>query len=214
MKAYVITIMDNPESVRVADRCIKSAAKYGIQVEKFPAFTPDKEPIEHAHKKNIPTAAFEEIYSRYENCISAFLSHFTLWEKCVQDNEQYMILEHDAYFVDQPNIFMQFDKAINIGQPSYGKVRQPMRLGVNPLTSKQYFPGAHAYMVKPAGAEAFIQRARFDAAPTDVFLHKGRFPWLQEYYPWPVQARDTFTTIQKVDGCWAKHGFNNEYKII
>lgn len=214
MKAYVITIMDNPESVRVADRCIKSAAKYGITVEKFPAVTPDKDPIGYANKKNIPIRGFEEVYSRYENCISAFLSHFSLWEKCVKDGTTYMILEHDAVFVDQVNVFMSFDRAINIGQPSYGKARQPMKIGVNPLTSKQYFPGAHAYMIKPAGAAAFIARSYVDAGPTDVFLHKGRFPWLEEYYPWPVQARDTFTTIQNVEGCQAKHRFNNEYKII
>jgi GR25 family glycosyltransferase involved in LPS biosynthesis len=214
MKAYVITIMDNPESVRVADRCIKSAAKYGISVEKFPAITPDKDPIGYANKKNIPIRGFEEVYSRYENCISAFLSHFSLWEKCVKDGTTYMILEHDAVFVDQVNVFMNFDRAINIGQPSYGKARRPMMLGVNPLTSKQYFPGAHAYMIKPAGAAAFISRAGLDAGPTDVFLHKERFPWLEEYYPWPVQAKDTFTTIQNVEGCQAKHRFNNEYKII
>jgi hypothetical protein len=117
-------------------------------------------------------------------------------------------------FVDQVNVFMNFDRAINIGQPSYGKARRPMMLGVNPLTSKQYFPGAHAYMIKPTGAAAFISRAGLDAGPTDVFLHKERFPWLEEYYPWPVQAKDTFTTIQNVEGCQAKHRFNNEYKII
>jgi len=214
MKAFVITIMENPDSVAAAERCIKSAVKYGITVEKFPAITPDKDPMWYARKKNIPVKGFEETYSRFENCVSAFLSHFSLWEKCLKDNTSYMILEHDAYFVNQVNIFMQFDKAINIGQPSYGKARTPMKLGVNPLTSKLYFPGAHAYMIKPAGARAFIERAYTEAGPTDLFLHKGRFPWLEEYYPWPVQARDTFTTIQNVEGCWAKHGFNNEYKII
>ena len=80
MKAYVITIMDNPESVKAADRCIKSAEKVGIQVEKFPAVTPDKDPLWYARKKNIPIKNFEEKYSRFENCVSAFLSHFYLWE--------------------------------------------------------------------------------------------------------------------------------------
>ena len=145
MKSYVITIMENPESVKAADRCIKSAAKYGITVEKFPAITPDKDPVSYARKKGIPVKGFEEKYSRFENCVSAFLSHFSLWEKCLNDNSTYMILEHDAYFVDSVNIFMNFDKAINIGKPSYGKARRPMKLGVNNLTSKPYFPGAHAY---------------------------------------------------------------------
>ena len=30
-QAFVITIMDNPRSVEVADRCIKSAATYNIE---------------------------------------------------------------------------------------------------------------------------------------------------------------------------------------
>lgn len=214
MKAYVITIMENPESVKAADRCIKSAAKYGLEVEKFPAVTPAKDPLWYARKKGIPVKGFEEKYSRFENCISAFLSHFSLWEKCLKDNSNYMILEHDAYFVDSVNIFANFDKAMNIGKPSYGKAQRPMKLGVNPLTSKQYFPGAHAYMIKPAGAREFIQRSYIDAGPTDVFLHLGRFPWLQEFYPWPVEARDTFTTIQKTEGCLAKHNYNDQYKII
>lgn len=214
MKSYVITIMDNPDSVKAADRCIKSAAKYGVQVEKFSAITPKDNPLELAEKKNIPVKGFEEKYSRFENCISAFLSHFYLWEKCLKSNTQQMILEHDAYFVDSVNMFMNFDKAINIGKPSYGKAQTPMKLGVNPLTSKQYFPGAHAYIIKPAGASAFIQRAFIDAGPTDIFIHKGRFPWLEEYYPWPVEARDTFTTIQKTEGCLAKHNYNDKYKIL
>jgi GR25 family glycosyltransferase involved in LPS biosynthesis len=206
--------MDNPDSVKAADRCIKSAAKYGVQVEKFSAITPKDNPLELAEKKNIPVKGFEEKYSRFENCISAFLSHFYLWEKCLKSNTQQMILEHDAYFVDSVNMFMNFDKAINIGKPSYGKAQTPMKLGVNPLTSKQYFPGAHAYIIKPAGASAFIQRAFIDAGPTDIFIHKGRFPWLEEYYPWPVEARDTFTTIQKTEGCLAKHNYNDKYKIL
>lgn len=214
MKAYVITIMENPESVKSADRCIKTAAKYGIEVEKFPAITPDKDPLWYARKKNIPVKGFEEKYSRFENCVSAFLSHFSLWEKCLKDNTTYMILEHDAYFVDNVNVFMNFDKAISIGKPSYGKARRPMKLGVNNLTSKPYFPGAHAYMIKPTGASAFIKQAYIDAGPTDVFLHVMRFPWLQEYYPWPVEARDTFTTIQKTEGCLAKHSYNDKYRII
>jgi GR25 family glycosyltransferase involved in LPS biosynthesis len=85
---------------------------------------------------------------------------------------------------------------------------------VNQLVSKPYFPGAHAYMLKPAGAKAFIAKAHEKPLPTDIFINKVNFPWLEEYYPWPVEARDTFTTIQKVEGCLAKHNYNDDYKII
>jgi hypothetical protein len=40
------------------------------------------------------------------------------------------------------------------------------------------------------------------------------FPWLEEYYPWPVEVKDSFTTIQKTEGCLAKHGYNETYEII
>ncbi len=34
------------------------------------------------------------------------------------------------------------------------------------------------------------------------------FPNLKEFYPWPVRANDNFTTIQKTEGCLAKHNWN------
>ena len=85
---------------------------------------------------------------------------------------------------------------------------------MNPLTSKRYFPGAHAYRLRPTGAEKLIAQAKIYAQPTDIYLNVDTFPLLQEYYPWPVEARDTFTTIQKTKGCLAKHNYNETYKII
>ena len=38
MRAYVITILQNKKSVEAAERCISSAARHGLAVEKFPAF--------------------------------------------------------------------------------------------------------------------------------------------------------------------------------
>ena len=103
---------------------------------------------------------------------------------------------------------------MNIGAPSYGNAQTPNILGVNPLTSKPYFPGAHGYMITPAGAKMLISKAKTNAAPTDVFMSLSNFPTLQEYYPWAVEARDSFTTIQKQAGCLAKHSYGETYDII
>jgi hypothetical protein len=40
MKAYVITITTLPKSVEIANRCIESGKKFGINVEVFSAITP------------------------------------------------------------------------------------------------------------------------------------------------------------------------------
>ena len=83
-----------------------------------------------------------------------------------------------------------------------------------PLIHKRYFGGAHAYMVAPEGAKLLIEKAKTDAGPTDVFLNIHNFPWLQEYYPWIAEAKDSFTTIQKEKGCLAKHNYNENYEIL
>jgi GR25 family glycosyltransferase involved in LPS biosynthesis len=213
MKAFVITLLDNPESVKAANKCIESGLRNGLAIKQFQAVTPDDEPLEILERKGIAPDKFDEKYSRNLNCISAFLSHHTLWEMCVRENETFVIFEHDAVMVDRiPPAFPNY--VMNLGHPSYGKWNTPKMLGVNPLTSKRYFPGAHAYMVTPAGAQLLVENAPMYAKPTDVYLNLDTFPWLQEWYPFVAEARDSFTTIQTETGCLAKHNWKEGYEII
>ena len=213
MKAFVITIMDHEGSIQVANRCIKSAKKNNIQVDKWLATTPSSMPIDMLLNEGVNIAGLHETYSRIANCAAAFHSHYSLWKHCVEINEEVLILEHDAYFIGEIPNQLHFSKCISLGKPSYGKWNQAPGLGVNELFSKGYFPGAHAYIVKPDGAKEFIKQAKVFARPTDVYLNKSTFPWLQEYYPWPVEARDSFTTIQNVNGCYAKHNYGETYRV-
>lgn len=215
MKHYVITIMDNPRSVEAADRCIASAARFGMMVDKFPAITPTNVDINKIlQREKILREGFNEKYSRTENCIAAFLSHFTLWQRAAHKNQEITIFEHDAVVVDNIPDFIPYQGCINLGKPSYGRWNDPLFLGVNQLTSKNYFPGAHAYRIKPKAAKTIITEARIGAKPTDVFLDIRRFPFLEEYYPWPVEAHDSFTTIQNENGCQAKHNYGDGYEIV
>lgn len=212
MKSFVITIMSSPKSMAVAQRCINSMPQYDVKM--FGAITPKDNPFELARRKGIPLELFQENFSRIENCVSAFLSHYTLWEMCYRDKEEYQIFEHDAVCVNDIPQFIPYEGCISLGAPSYGKFVDPPSLGVNPLTSKAYFPGAHAYRLKPVGARTLIGRAKQDARPTDLYLNKEYFPWLQEYYPWPVVVKETFSTIQKKEGCRAKHNYKSNYEIL
>lgn len=213
MKAFVITIMDNEKSVQVADRCIRSGKNFGLDIHKFSAITPKSNIIQMMMDEGINPNGFEEVYSRTDNCKAAFLSHYLLWKKALISTEDILIFEHDAVIRSEiPSV--PFNGCISYGKPSYGKFNTPSFLGTGPLTSKPYFPGAHAYKVSPAGASQLIEKAKTEAGPTDVFLRLDRFNWLQEYYPWPVEARDTFTTIQNERGCLAKHNYGVAYEII
>lgn len=213
MKAYVITIMDHEQSMQAARRCVASAEKHSVDAKMFPAYTPANDPDLIALEKGIPTEKFKEIYSRYDRCLAAFLSHHQLWEQCVKENEDFLILEHDAVFVNNiPSIFKH--PIVSLGKPSYGKYNNPQTLGEGPLVSKRYFPGAHAYHVTPAGALDLINKAKKSAGPTDIFINLDLFPYLQEVYPWPVEAKDNFTTIQNQNGCIAKHNYGETYEIL
>jgi len=214
MRSYVITIYENPASVTAADRCIASGEKFGVEIEKFYAFTPKSHPRAIAQSQSIPTEHFKEIWSRTDNALAAFLSHYTLWVTCTDLDEEIQIFEHDAVITAPLPGTIDYKGCISLGAPSYGKFKTPPGIGVNRLVSKQYFPGAHAYRLRPDRAKELIERSKIDAGPTDVFLHNRRFNFLQEYYPWPVEARDDFTTIQTEKGCLAKHRNGPGYQIL
>ena len=204
MIAKVITLMNMPNSVKGAQRCIDSGAAYGVHVQNFNAVTP-KTVDQFVYDEQIDTRFFKEKYSRFKNALAAFSSHYSLWKESYQTQQNYLILEHDAVIVNDIPSFLRGD-IVNLGQPSYGAFTTPSRLGEGPLVSKPFFPGAHGYYITPKGAWNLIRRAKTFAKPTDIFIHRDTFE-VTEYFPWPVQARDSFTTIQREDGIQAKHTY-------
>ena len=212
MKNFVITLLDNEKSVQAANRCISSGLRFNFEIEQFKAFTPHT-CNEFIKKQKINVIGFSNnIYSREDNAKACFSSHFALWQLCAETNQEITIFEHDAFIIDIiPST--PYQGCISFGKPSYGKYNIPKTLGRNTLTSKRYFPGAHAYRIKPNAARIFIDAARLEAKPTDIFLNTQMFPFLEEFYPWPVETRETFTTIQKKQGCLAKHMYNEDYII-
>lgn len=212
MRHFVITIQNSDKSVEAATRCIESGKRQGLEIEYYNAFTPDDyQP--YLEENKVDTRLFENSqYSREENAKAAFCSHFSIWQYSADMNEEVTIFEHDAIIVE-PIPEVNHNGCISFGKPSYGNFNTPPMLGANRLVSKRYFPGAHAYRVKPEAAKVLVDRARLEARPTDIFLNIETFPFLQEYYPWPVEVRETFSTIQKEQGCLAKHMYNNDYVI-
>ena len=218
MRSFVITIMNNPKSVHSANRCIASAPNLKIQY--FKGITPDDDTISILNENNINDLnnfKIDQKFSRMERCIAAFLSHLHLWKKSVELNENVIIFEHDAIVTGNIPKNLNFDKVMTLSKPSYGNYITPSYLGVGPLIQKRYFGGAHGYIVSPLGAKELLKKAETDAGPTDVFLHLNNFSFLQEYYPWVVEAKDSFTTIQNEKGCRAKHMYHinpKNYRII
>lgn len=221
MKTYIIAINEIKESRFSGLDAKREAKKFGIEAEIFNAITPENTDVEDMlAKRRIPSTGFEADaqYSRTQRCKAAFLSHLSLWEKCLKDKDgdPYLIMEHDARVVlPVPEHMPIGANIVNLGKPSYGRYNTPTSLGFGPLVSKNYLPGAHGYMINAAGAFDLIERAKIDGGPTDTFIHNNRFPErIAEYYPWPIEVKETFTTIQHRGGIAAKHQVNENYEII
>jgi GR25 family glycosyltransferase involved in LPS biosynthesis len=215
MKAFVITMLDLDKSVESAERCIESAKEHlHVPVSTFAAITPKDNPEEIFAQKGYASHLFDGKFARREPGLGCFLSHSLLWEMCQDDTEDYLILEHDALFVDTVPRNPEYYGCLNLGKPSYGTFKTPEYIGVSPLVSKPYFGGSHAYLLKPWAATTLLQKAKTVAEAADIFLKLENFPWLEEYYPWPIITEDRFTTVQHEKGCTAKHSWDKKSYLI
>ena len=97
MKTYIIRLKDNPISEKYATECVDQAATFGIEVNYFDAIN-GLEYLDHLDKlKILPKYKFKKNRIGVYGC---FLSHYYLWNQCVEDNIPYTILEHDGYFIN------------------------------------------------------------------------------------------------------------------
>jgi len=218
IKPYIITMMGHDRSVEAAKRCIKSAGQFGYYPELFNAVTPEHNPRNIFRTEGLRVSHFttNSVYSKIEPAMCCFLSHRELWKKCIFDNKPIIVLEHDAVFTGKIPPAIMMHKFVNLGKPSYGKYKEPnFGEGIYNLFSKEagYLPGTHAYMLTPEAASELLRKAKTHPGPADLFLNREYFPWIMEAYPWPIEADDRFTTIQKIQGSVAKHSFSKEYII-
>lgn len=216
MKAFVITLLSLEKSVEVADRCIESARKFGVEVEKFPAIYKDVAEQERI-AEGLKLGNVDSEYSDSGAVTGLFVSQYRIWKKIAASSEPGLVLEHDAVFVKPlPNLEGKGD-VINLGKPSYGRFKKKWFKGVYPFFSKKSgcLPGTHAYYLTPKGARHLIKLAdSFGVEPCDLFLNKERIPDLKEAYPWPIEAHDSFSTIQFQNGSKAKHNFSDDFEHL
>lgn len=205
MKAFVICIRGHADSERCAQRCIDSAAKFGLKVERFDAITPADDPEAMFRARGWPTDRFtNNRFSRPLPCMACFLSHSELWHQCAYSGESMIVFEHDAVVVRAIPRIHRAAMLCNLGKPSFGGFNVPT-VPLGPLVSKPFVPGAHAiYMTQP-GAAKLLEKAATDAQPTDVYMSLRRFSFIKEIYPWPVECRDSFSTVQGPEGIRGKH---------
>jgi GR25 family glycosyltransferase involved in LPS biosynthesis len=180
MKTFIIRLKNNIISEKYASECVSQAQRFGISVEYFNAIN-GLEYQEHLKKLNIkPKYKFKKQRHGVYGC---FLSHYYLWEKCLKDNEPYLILEHDGYIIrplpeDILNNFSDVLKLDNLDPYSknynkliednaslnveYIKYTNPTpktsvdKNGVSKHGTGSYLKGAYGYIIKPHAAKKLL----------------------------------------------------------
>lgn len=215
MKAKVITLSNNKESFKTADRLIDSSNhfKNNFIIEKYIASTPEnviEQFKEHNVKWNYPwTKGHLDIQSglyktAYETAdpkkrMACFMSHYRLWKLCAEENEDYMIFEHDAIFIRHLNLNeLNIDGRFNIvslNDPRgatrlstlYHNMLHVDRLNDIKITRCPYvddnkqipqgLPGNSAYYITPIAAKKLIELTQhFGAWPNDAIMCNQMMP--------------------------------------
>lgn len=165
MISYVIYMPGRNQSVMLAHRCLDSSKSYNWNLKLFEGVdgstVKENKDWEHWNIKiNQENAKCRDAMSR-PGVRGCFLSHWTLWNKCVELNEPIGVFEHDVEFLkDSPDI-LNFGDILKLDGFQKNKERP----------AGTWWTGAMAYILKPSGANKLINWIKENGAlPVDVVI--------------------------------------------
>lgn len=230
MKAYAVVLKGHHISELAFSKLLKSSerVKNDFTVENFNAVIPEEVP-DILRKKSIrwnwpwtersldiQSGMVKSPYRTNEKKkrIACFLSHYSLWEKCVDLNEPIIILEHDAIFKKKVelSVLLESNKSIIALNDPIGATRKSREYhdavvskgkeGVVPVPYidsreiPQGLPGNSAYLIKPGAAKKLIELTEeYGAWPNDALMCKQLMPEkLGIVYPYCTKVQGTQST--------------------
>ena len=202
-RKYVISLVDIPESLAGARRCISSAERHGEGkgMEIFPGIR-KKEALAFFLEHGLTfssTPGHEELFD-INGEMGCFASHYLLWKKCVKFNEPIMILEDDVKFYSTVPP-LGFKEIIHLGKPCLSRNAKIMATisgkhqeAYNPF---DYLLGAYAYGIMPQAAQKLINAAhKMAIRPVDRFINP-RMCNILFYLPHPTTTSTKHSSIFK-----------------
>lgn len=240
MKAYVITIWGDDTSKELEKNLIESVEKTDTQLElvSYRATTPEtfsRDSFE-TFGKTIPWAypsTPEEDRMHYETGLwlkhypavdqrrvhACALSHFRLWKKSVDENDTFVVLEHDALFVkkfDPSNYIHKKWGVLGLNNP-IGNTRKAQRFhsqvesqgkGIHDIPKVDFdgelplpmgLAGNSAYIIKPHAAAKLLEKVEeLGMWPNDALMCKQLFPnLLKVVYPYYTDTQENTSSTTK-----------------
>jgi glycosyl transferase family 25 len=163
MKSYIIRLSDFPNSVEWAEKAYNSAINYDWDIEYFEGVNGQNETLlDHNLKVN---SKYKKAVNSLERVgtVGCFLSHYKLWQRCIELNLPICILEHDVT-IHKPFPELDFKDVIKLASGPKGK---NIYIG-------EWWAGAMAYCVRPQGATKLVNFVETHGAmPADTMLCTG-----------------------------------------
>jgi GR25 family glycosyltransferase involved in LPS biosynthesis len=208
--AHIITIKGNETSERLSKRCQYSCEKVGQDYTVWDAFDGTSGTIYYPdHAKDQDHYRFlKQMNDRLTIGETAtILSHYSLWAKCVAEDQPLVVLEHDAIMIQRywsHNGFNQINYLGNLQQYQEGRWPDfPPHAAAT--KNHKFICRAHAYAIDPAVARQLIAHViRFGlSAPADMLIRADIFPIVQTgFYAFDAPEE---TTITGRNADWAEH---------
>lgn len=220
-KAYIIRIKNYVKSEEKAKRCADSCDLAGMAWEYWDAYNGIQDPIQPPVQHNgIPAMVKVTDHYLTRGEVACALSHISLWQKCVLDDEPIVILEHDAIMVKPYTQHSVFNSICYLG--GYEQVNQGWQVLPTPPhgsigANYHFICRAHAYSIDPAVAKNMLAHVlKYGInAPLDIILRADIFPIHQmgifAYNDWDNDQTNTTILGRPLEG--RSTFINNDLKI-
>ena len=203
MKAYAIVLRNNETSERGFSMLLSSSQRMNndFEIERFDA-THSKNVIDQfkklfvdwtwpwigeqlCFKTGLTMSAYQTVDPNKR--VACFMSHYRLWQKCVELDEEILILEHDSLFVKKLPADINLGKfnIVGVNDPR-GATRKSREYYNNIIHNNndvqpvpqidawnvpQGLAGNSAYIIKPQGAKDLIAKVKeIGAWPNDALM--------------------------------------------
>lgn len=198
-RAYIIRVVNNEQSQRLAKRCADSCDLVGQPWSYWDAYDGHSRRItEPDHSRDNPVMHMIKVTDHYltRGEVACALSHISLWSLCAAQDRPIVILEHDAVMLQAYRQHEIFNSICYLGgheQKELGWKVLPTPPHASEGPNYHFICRAHAYAIDPAVARSMIAHViRFGiCAPLDIMIRADIFPMHQTgLYASDTKAKD------------------------
>lgn len=173
MKAVCLYLRDVELSNQLAERCISSCKKFGLDVTPLEGHTP-KMAQKWIKENNLftfdPGPKLYKIKMSKPGVQGCLASHYHAWKRCSESNTNLVVLEHDAVMVSG-HVDQSFKEVLQLDEFRYeSDPYTDIDVVQNSFERKgvKMMNGAHSYIVTPQASKKLMDAIhKFGMSPAD-----------------------------------------------